>query len=197
MLTCGVACATILLSKHKGEIIMNQDFIILEDLKFNEQRFKGIAAINSLKLYYRPLYSCFQLQFTLGFYINYRRRKEEECIDLNKIIIKYNIKKEDIEKIPLFIELKNKNTNLNVSVEKQFASLVNDDVDYCLDLLLEYEKNIGEYIYNAENKNIFTTFERICGYNDNNKALERIANILNIKPLPSELNFHRFTIDVY
>lgn len=172
-----------------------QNYLILENLKFNEQRFNGIVDIDSIKLYYRPLYSCYQLQFTLGCFVNYRRRKEADCIDINKIIIKYNIKKEDMLNIPLFIELKKSTTNM--SVEKQFETLVNDDTDLLQDLLLEYEKNIGEYIYSNNNKNIYIVKERVCGFNDNEKALTLMSNILNISPLPNELKFHQFTIDIY
>lgn len=176
---------------------MEPDYIILENLKFNEQRFNGIVAIDSIKLYFRPLYNCFQLQFTLGHFMNYRRRREEECIDVNKIIVKFNIAKKEIENIPLYIELVNKNTDPSISVEKQFELIVNNEVDYLQDLLLEYEKNIGVYIYGKDNKNNIINKERICGFNDNNKALECIANTLNIKPLSTELKFHMFTADVY
>ena len=176
---------------------MAQDYIILENLKFNEQRFNGIVPIDSIRLYFRPLYNCFQLQFTLGMFINYRRRKVEDCIDFNKIIVKYNIEKEEILKIPLFEELIRNNSEKNISIEKLFETIINDDVDYLQDLLLEYEKNIGEYIYSDKNKNIFIFKERICGFNDNDKALEYISNALDIKPLTTELKFHRFTIDIY
>ncbi|WP_312369089.1 hypothetical protein [Lachnoclostridium sp.] len=177
------------------------DYIILENASYKNKNFYMLTSATNIKFTYRPLYESFILEALCGFFSFSRRRRANEQIGYNQVLLFHYISTNEIKELPFYKFCEKDFTEGKVSIDKQkifsvekyFEKRINCKSELLIDLIREYEYQLCNQ-FNETNHNILKS-ERICGYNEE-LAFEYLCKQLDLNKYPKGI-FDHFVIDNY